>query len=33
MRIDCLTQKELTCSTLTLPQKSLTNKAHYAEAN
>ena len=33
MRINSLTQKELTYSTLTLPQTTQTNKTQYDEAN
>ena len=33
MRINCLTQKELTYCTLTSPQKAQTNKTQYVEAN
>ena len=31
MQINCLTLKELAYSTLTLPQKTQTNKTHYVE--
>ena len=33
MQINCLTQKELTHSALTSPQKTQTNKTQYVEAN
>ena len=33
IRINCLTQNELTYNTLTSPQKTQANKTQYAEAN